>query len=115
MTNPTAMQKMSQESARTTEKTAAIDLNCKVSAVSNVLAQDLAGESVLLNLQTEQYFGLDDVGTRMWQVLIDQASIQSAIEILLNEYEVEPEQLEQDVKALVASLLEDNLIEISDS
>ena len=41
-------------------------LDRKISAAPNVMAQDLAGESVLLNLQTEEYFGLDDVGTRIW-------------------------------------------------
>jgi len=38
-----------------------ISLDRKISAAPNVMAQDLAGESVLLDMQSEQYFGLDDV------------------------------------------------------
>lgn len=90
-------------------------LDSKILAAKNVLMQDLSGESVLLNLQTEQYFGLDDVGTRMWQVLTEQSSIQAAIEVLLDDYDVESNQLEQDVKQLIGKLFEENLIEVADS
>ncbi|MBC6418415.1 MAG: PqqD family protein [Prochloron sp. SP5CPC1] len=90
-------------------------LERKISAAPNVLAQDLAGESVLLNLQTEKYFGLDDVGTRIWQTLTAKDSIQTAIDALLLEYKVEPEQLRQDVENLIAELLANGLVEVRDS
>ncbi len=48
----------------------------RVSAATDVLVQELAGEAVLLNLKTEQYFGLDAVGARMWQSLVSEPSIQ---------------------------------------
>lgn len=79
------------------------------------MAQDLAGQSVLLNIQTEQYFSLDDVGTRMWQTLIDKDSIQSAIDALQVEYQVEPELLQKDVKNLIEELLANELVEVSNS
>jgi hypothetical protein len=92
-----------------------ISLNQQISAKPTVIAQDLAGESVLLDLQTEQYFGLDDVGTRIWQTLTAKDSIQSAIAALREEYDVEPEQLRQDVENLIQELLANELVEISDS
>lgn len=79
------------------------------------MAQDLAGESVLLNLQTEEYYGLDDVGTRIWQTLTEKDSIQAAIDALVVEYKVDPEQLRQDVENLIAELLANGLVEVSDS
>ncbi|MDJ1184129.1 PqqD family protein [Roseofilum casamattae] len=85
----------------------------KVSVAPDVMAQDLAGESVLLNLQTEEYFGLDDVGTRIWQNLTEKDSIQSAIDALLTEYDVEQEQLQHDVDTLIAELLDHGLVEVS--
>ncbi|MEO1558406.1 MAG: PqqD family protein, partial [Cyanobacteria bacterium J06632_19] len=90
-------------------------LEQKISTAPNVLAQDLAGQSVLLNIQTEQYFSLDDVGTRMWQTLIDKDSIQSAIDALQVEYQVEPELLQKDVKNLIEELLANELVEVSNS
>jgi phosphoribosylformylglycinamidine (FGAM) synthase PurS component len=92
-----------------------ISLNQKISAAPNVMAQDLAGESVLLDLTSEQYFGLDDVGTRMWQLLTEKDSIQTALDILQGEYDVDSAQLQQDVETLVEELLANGLVEVSDS
>lgn len=103
------------EESLTSKKMVQISLARKISARPTVIAQDLAGESVLLDLETEQYFGLDDVGTRIWQTLTEKDSIQSAIAALLEEYDVEPEQLQQDVKNLIQELLANGLVEISDS
>ncbi|MBD2512217.1 PqqD family peptide modification chaperone, partial [Nostoc muscorum FACHB-395] len=48
-----------------------IALNQKVSLSANVLTQDLAGESVLLNLQSEEYFSQNEVGTKIFFVLTE--------------------------------------------
>ncbi|MDV3348235.1 PqqD family protein [Leptothoe sp. LEGE 181152] len=83
-----------------------------LSVTSHVLAQDLAGESVLLNIQTEEYFGLDDVGTHMWQTLIEKESIETAIATLQTEYDVEPTLLQHDVETLIDELLTHGLVEL---
>ena len=58
---------------------------------ANVLVRILDRESVLLNLETEQYFGLDETGTRMWQLVTGSPSIEAAYQELLAEFDVEPE------------------------
>ena len=75
-----------------------------------VLVQELQGESVLLNVNTEYYYGLDEVGTRMWTVLSEAPSIADAIDTLLDEYEVERATLESDVSDLLNELLKKKLI-----
>ncbi len=50
-----------------------------------VLVRELEGESVLLNLESESYFGLDGIGTRMLALLTDSDSIEAAYEKLLDE------------------------------
>ena len=75
-----------------------------------VLIQEVGGESVLLDLKTERYLGLDEVGTRMWQTLLASDSIQAAYDTLLAEYDVRPEQLESDLRDLLNRLLENALI-----
>ena len=45
---------------------------------AHVVVQEVEGESVLLNLDSERYFGLDETGTRMWVVLAESASIEEA-------------------------------------
>jgi hypothetical protein len=75
--------------------------------------RELDGESVLLNLQSERYFGLDEVGTRMWVALSTSESIQTAYEDLLSEYDVDAEQLHQDLESLIEKLVEHGLVEVS--
>lgn len=67
---------------------------------------------MLLNLQSEQYFGLDEVGTRMWAALTSANSIQEAYETLLGEYEVDAEKLRRDLQGLLEKLVEKGLIEV---
>lgn len=76
----------------------------------NVVARDLADESVLLNLDTGTYFGLDAVGTRLWHLLAERGSPESAIETLLGEYDVEAPRLHSDVTALIDQLLAKGLL-----
>lgn len=84
----------------------------KLSVPEYVLVQELDGESVLLNLNKAQYFGLDDVGTWMWKVLTTADSIQHAIDTLLVEYEVEPAQLRKDLYNLIDHLVEHDLVQV---
>jgi hypothetical protein len=79
---------------------------------ADVLVQQLQGESVLLNLRTGRYFGLDQVGTRMWTVLTTAESLQAAYDALLAEYEVDGHRLDQDLRTLVEKLVEHGLLEV---
>ena len=77
----------------------------------DVLFQEVSGETVLLDLESEQYFGLDEVGTRIWALLNEGQGVAAIVETLLTVYEVEREQLEADVRELLAALLDAGLIE----
>lgn len=85
----------------------------RVSIPQDVLIRELDGESVILNLNSERYFGLDEVGTRMWQALSESESIQDAYETILDEYDVAPEQLRNDLYQLIEHLVEHGLIDVS--
>jgi hypothetical protein len=89
-----------------------IAYDAHVTAPEHILIRELEGEAVLLNLKTETYFGLDDVGMRMWQVLTTSASIREAYEVLLDEYDVPPQQLRQDLDELLGKLVEQGLVEV---
>ena len=89
-----------------------IDFSQNVIAPDDVLVRVLDGEAVVFNLESESYFGLDEVGTRMWTMLTESDSIQDAYEILLAEYDVEPAQLKADMADLIAQLQENGLVAI---
>ena len=80
----------------------------------DVMVREMDGESVLLNLASERYYSLDEVGTRVWGLVTTTESIQAAYDALLAEYEVEPAVLHQDMEALLTSLADNGLIAISD-
>lgn len=75
-----------------------------------VLIRKVGNEMVLLNLRTENYFGLDAVGADIVNRLT-QAPIDEAIEELCRDYEVDPDVLRSDVHRLVAELTEAGLLE----
>jgi hypothetical protein len=91
-----------------------IPFTARVAVPDGVLARNLEGESVVLNLKTEKYFGLDEVGTRMWTLLTDATSIQSAYDSLAAEYDVEPAQLRVDMEKLISDLVEHGLLVVSE-
>ena len=77
-----------------------------------VLTREIGGESAILDLKTRQYLGLDEVGTRMWHLLLDSDSVQAAYDTLLSEYDVEPRQLEQDIREVADKSLENKILSI---
>lgn len=84
----------------------------KIILSEDTIMQQLDDDSVLLNLETEQYFGLDEVGTRMLQVMLESSNLSVAYETLLAEYEVTPEQLEADMERFLDVLKENGLIKV---
>ena len=76
----------------------------------HVLSRSAAGELVILDLATDEYYGLEDVGARAWQLLADGATFSEIVETLLGEYEVEPEVLRRDVADLLGGLVDAGLV-----
>jgi len=72
--------------------------------------QRTGDEAVLLDLASEQYFGLNKVGTRLWELLQQDGDMSAAYRTLLAEYDVPPERLEQDLLALLGQLTDAGLV-----
>src|SRR5258707_13790092 len=87
-----------------------ISFSERVVVPSNILVRFLDEESVLLNLNTERYFGLDPVGTRMWQLLTSAPTIEAAYCQLIDEFDVDPETLRSNLHDLLTRLVENGLI-----
>jgi len=87
----------------------------RVNIPGDVLFHELDGEAVLLNLQTGKYFGLDPMGTRIWQYLVEYGSPGTVYNKLLEEYDVDAERLRADLLALVDQLEAHGLIRLDPS
>lgn len=89
-----------------------LTFNNRAAAPAHVLVRLLDQESVLLNLETEQYFGLDETGTRMWQLVTTSPNIDAAYQELLAEYDVQPEMLRENLTELLGHLVEHGLLQV---
>ena len=87
-----------------------ISFSDRVTVPDGVLISHLQEESVILNLDSERYFGLDDVGTRFLSVLTTSESIEAAYERLRNEYDVDAQVLRSDLLALIENLIDQGLL-----
>lgn len=89
-----------------------LNLQSKITVPTDVLFRDLSGEAVILNLADGTYYGLDEVGTRMWELLSESGRLDQTYQTLLQEYDVTPEQLEKDLLRLVEQLVSRGLLEV---
>ena len=87
-------------------------LSSRVRISDHTLSQELSGETVLLELSRGVYFGLDDIGTRIWQLLGEGRALDETVATLVQEYDVTAEQAAEDLLALVRQLEESRLVEI---
>jgi hypothetical protein len=89
-----------------------ITLDTDVRVPDSVIFRELDGEAVILNLDTGIYFGVDGVGTRMWQLLEARASLREAWFALQAEYEAAPDRLERDLLDFVDRLRAKGLVTV---
>ena len=86
-----------------------LDTNIQIPA--NLASTLLEEDAVLLNTRTNRYYALDGAGARLWGLLKEAKPLREAYKTLLDEFEVEPAQLEQDVLDLLGQLMENGLVE----
>jgi hypothetical protein len=82
----------------------ALALTARASVPQHVLIQEIAGQSAILDIQADMYFGLDDVATEMWRAATNGATVAEAIESLSAVYDVEQDRLRTDTLALLGKL-----------
>lgn len=83
-------------------------------AIQEQVSSELSGESVILNLKSGVYYGLNPVGAKIWELIQEPKTVREVRDTILTEYEVEPEQCDRDILTLVQQLAEVGLIEVKD-
>jgi len=81
----------------------------------DVVFRELDGEAVLLDLERGAYFGLNTVGTRIWALIQERASLRAVLEALQAEYEAAPDVLERDLLGLAGRLCDKGLARVIDA
>jgi len=87
-------------------------LDQKIVCSETVFAQIIDDEMVLLDMQTENYFGMDNVGATMWHMIEKHSTLREVLMELLTYYDVEEEVLKNDLFAFVAKLQNSGLVHL---
>jgi hypothetical protein len=87
----------------------------RVTVPDRILFRDLAGEAVILDLESGLYYGLNETGTRMWSLLVQHQQVEPAFSSLLEEYDAPREQLQEELWGFVETLASRKLLEIHES
>jgi hypothetical protein len=90
-----------------------MNLTDKVTIPDQVMARQVGEETVILDLASGTYFGLDPVGARIWQLLTEGKTLDDVCATMLAEYEVTREDIERDVLGLTEELRAKQLISIT--
>lgn len=84
----------------------------KVEIDQNVLIQELENEAVILNLNEEHYYGLDDIGLRFWQLLVQHGNSTDVIREMAIEFDAPEDVLHKDLGKFIVELETAGLLEI---
>jgi hypothetical protein len=87
-----------------------MDLTTRMQIPAQVMARAVGDETVILDLASGTYFGLDAVGARIWQLMSEGKSLAETCDVMLDEYDVTREALERDVLDLATKLVEQKLL-----
>jgi hypothetical protein len=88
------------------------DLATRITVPESVLFRDLDGEAVLLETVTGRYYGLDEVGTRMWSLLQFHGDAEAVCRELRAEYDVPEARLREDLAELIETLAARGLVKV---
>ncbi len=83
-----------------------------VKASSNQISSNISEESVILNLKNDNYYSLNQVGTRIWHLIQEPTSVEGITAVLQEEYDVEREECQRCVLSLLEELNQHGLIEV---
>ena len=89
-----------------------LSLNAQLRIPENVLFTVVEQDAILLNTHTNQYYVLEEVGMRLWELLNQADGVREVYQALLDEYEVSPADLERDLLELLGHLMENGLVEV---
>ena len=83
-----------------------------VTVPDRVITRAVGTSTVLLDVDSGRSFSLDAVGARVWSLLASTGSVQQTLDGLLSEFDADPVQVENDLRALIAQLAEGRLIDL---
>ncbi|NVO10092.1 MAG: lasso peptide biosynthesis PqqD family chaperone [Bacteroidales bacterium] len=89
-----------------------IDYQSIIQRSSKLVSSNMDGETVMMSIESGEYFGLNSVGSRMWELIENPIKVNTLIELLLDEFDVSREQCEAETMEFLNHLFEKKLLTI---
>lgn len=86
--------------------------NTVVVQTTGIVAADMDGEKVMLNIEQGKYYGLDGIGSRIWEMIESPRKVQEVVAVMLKEYDVGEKNCQQDVLAFLSTLYAQGLVDL---
>jgi len=91
-----------------------ISIEDVVSWADGIVASDIDDEKVMMCIEKGQYYKLDPVGRRVWDMIETPVKVSDLISALLTKYDVDRETCEHDVLAFLEELHEGGILRVKD-
>jgi hypothetical protein len=91
-----------------------LSVSSSIVAAKDQVSSDLGGEVAILHLKSGVYYGLDGVGARIWDLTQEPRTVEEVRDVILSEYDVEPNHCQSDLITLLQRLADEGLIEVKD-
>lgn len=89
-----------------------LSLHSVVVATREQVSCALGEESAILNMKNSVYYGMNAVGSRIWNLLAEPRTVMQLRDAVLDEYDVEPDRCEQDLLALLEQMRSEGLVQV---
>jgi hypothetical protein len=89
-----------------------LDLHSVVVVSKDQLASNIGGETVILGLSAGRYYGVDAVGSRIWQLIQEPITVNDVERTIVSEYAVEPERCRTDLLKILQQMIDAGLVEV---
>lgn len=90
-----------------------IHIDSKVTQTMGLIAADLDGEKVMMSVEQGKYYGLDSIGSRIWDLITQPISVREVVKVLIKEYEVNEKKCQEEVSSFFNKLYEKGLISLA--
>jgi hypothetical protein len=91
-----------------------ISMDTTISQIEDIVAGDIDDEKVMMSVEKGQYYSLDPVGSRVWELIEKPVKVAALIDTLMLKYDVDRETCERDVLAFLEELREEGILQVED-
>ena len=89
-----------------------IQLDSVVSRDESLMFSDLDGETVMMSIESGKYYGLDDIGSRIWALVEQPLSVSDLCDTLMTEFEVDRDTCQQHVLGFLEELKDEGIVTV---